>query len=483
MWIFCCGAKGTGSTLKFNLVSELVERCQVGKSVEWDLSEDFSIVRQRYKDYSGFKVVKTHQLTSGIKTEFINNNAIGFYSYRDIRDVLISMSDEDNKPVDHYINDERYVNEYIHHFFEWQKIPNIYRSAYEYFVFNISIEIQRIQSVLNLESLSDEIVSDILQKYALESSIRADSNRQWKSVFNQKQNETVEKTAGEWLFNNGYELATNIQDLKLFSYSQHGDDDYIWKYFDKKRNGLIVEVGAFDGIHFSNSYSLENIGWRSLCIEPTPSVYKKLIANRPKATCFNVAVVGDEDINQIDFLSEELGLLSGVNIDVEDVKLRYKRRGLKFKEPERIKVNAKTLNSIFGQLKINQGEIDCITIDVEGFEMDVLRGFDMDTFKPQLIIIEANTLAHEKEITAYLDQNNYILLTKLGVNLVFRPSSEKPKKIEVDCIAMVQHHPLGKAFTIQATTASQSGGQKPGIITRILRKVKNIWRCIKCNGE
>ncbi|MGK0450603.1 MAG: hypothetical protein ACJAXE_001262, partial [Neolewinella sp.] len=31
MWIFCCGAKGTGSSLKFNLVSEIVERCEVGK--------------------------------------------------------------------------------------------------------------------------------------------------------------------------------------------------------------------------------------------------------------------------------------------------------------------------------------------------------------------------------------------------------------------------------------------------------------------
>ena len=237
---------------------------------------------------------------------------------------------------------------------------------------------------------------------------------------------------------------------------------------------MIVEVGAFDGIHFSNSYSLENIGWRSLCMEPTPAMYKKLVANRPKAKCFNVAVVGDEDISQIDFLSEELGLLSGVNIDVEDVKLRYKRRGLKFKEPEKIKVNAKTLNSIFSQLKINTGEIDCITIDVEGFEMDVLRGFDLNSFKPQLIIIEANTPAHENEIIAYLEQNNYILSTTLGVNLVFRPHNKQPQEITIDCIAMVQHHPLGKEFTIQATTASQGVGQKNSIITRIARKIKRM---------
>lgn len=474
MWIFCCGAKGTGSTLKFNLVSEIVERSGVGKRIEWDPSEDFSIVNQRYKDYPEFKVVKTHQLTAEIEKEFLNSNAIGFYSYRDIRDVLISISNEANRPIDHYINDERYVSEYLHHFFKWQKIPNIYRSAYEDFGSDISSAIRRIQNVLNIASLSDEDILEISQKYSLEETSHSGNIEQWKSVFNQAQNETIEKAAGEWLFNHGYELTTNLPDLKLYSYAQHGDDDYIWKYFDQKKNGLIVEVGAFDGIHFSNSYSLENIGWRSLCMEPTPAMYKKLIANRPKAKCFNLAVVGDEDVSQIDFLSEELGLLSGVNIDVEDVKLRYKRRGLKFKEPEKIKVKAKTLNSIFHQQKINPGEINCITIDVEGFEMDVLKGFEIEVFKPQMIIIEANTPAHEKELISYLDQKKYKLLTKLGVNLLFIPNSETPKEIVVDCIAMVQHHPLGKDFTIQATTAADTNSP-PHLATRILRKVKRIF--------
>jgi FkbM family methyltransferase len=474
MWIFCCGVKGAGSTLQFNLISEIVERCEIGKRIELNPSEDFSIVRQKYKDYPGLKVVNTDRLTAEIEAEFLNNKAIGFYSYRDIRDVLISVSDEAGKSVDHYINDEEYISEYLHHFFDWQKVPNIYRSAYEDFSSNIDVGIQRIQNVLNVESLSDEIVLKISQKFSQETPIHSQNNKQWKNIFSQTQNEAIEKVAGEWLFNNGYELTTNIQDLKLFSYSQHGDDDYIWKYFDKKKNGLIVEVGAFDGIHFSNSYSLENIGWRSLCIEPTPVMYKKLIANRPNADCFNLAVVGDEKINQIDFLTEELGLLSGVNIDVEDVKLRYERRGLEFKEPEKIKVNARTLNSIFHQLKISPGEIDCITIDVEGFEMDVLRGFDLNVFKPQLIIVEANTLAHEKEIVEYLDQRKYLLSTKLGVNLIFIPNSEKPKKIVIDCIAMVQIHPLGKEFTIQATTDHQSISPKNHIVTRILRKIKKI---------
>ncbi len=474
MWIFCCGTKGTGSTLMFNLVSEIVERGNVGKKIAWTPSEDFSEVRDQYSDYTDFKVIKTDQLTAEIEATFINNNAIGFYSYRDIRDVLISRSTEDNQPLDDYLNDEQYAKEYLDHFLTWQKVPNLYRSAYEDFRINIGTEIRRIQNILNIVPLSDETVLEISQKYAVENHATAQTNQPWKAVFKQEQNAAIERTAGEWLFNHGYELTTNVSDLKLYSYAQHGDDDYIWKYFDKKKNGLIVEVGAFDGIHFSNSYSLANIGWRSLCMEPTPAMYKKLTTNRPKAECFNVAVVGDEAINQIDFLTEELGLLSGVNIDVEDVRLRYKRRGLKFKEPEKIKVNAKTLNSIFRELKLKPGEIDCITIDVEGFEMDVLRGFEMALYKPQLVIIEANTPVHEKEIITYLAQKNYTLSNKLGVNLVFIPNNKKAKEIKIDCIAMVQSHPLGKAFTIQAKTAET--GEKPHLATRVLRKIKRVFK-------
>ena len=48
-----------------------------------------------------------------------------------------------------------------------------------------------------------------------------------------------------------------------------------------KKNGFFIDIGAHDGISLSNTYLLEQeYGWKGICIEPNPSVFKKLCKNR-----------------------------------------------------------------------------------------------------------------------------------------------------------------------------------------------------------
>src|SRR3974390_100826 len=61
--------------------------------------------------------------------------------------------------------------------------------------------------------------------------------------------------------------------------------------FCGKRNGVFVDVGAYDGISFSNTLMFEReLGWTGLCIEPNPDVFPRLIENR-SATCLEIAIV------------------------------------------------------------------------------------------------------------------------------------------------------------------------------------------------
>ena len=58
-------------------------------------------------------------------------------------------------------------------------------------------------------------------------------------------------------------------------YGQHREDEYINQLFNNKKNGICVEVGAYNGVNASNTYFFELNGWRSLCIEPIPLEFEK----------------------------------------------------------------------------------------------------------------------------------------------------------------------------------------------------------------
>ena len=66
MWIFCCGMRRSGSTLQYQLTARIVEEEGIGKRVEWVKPADFPVLREKYKDYEGLKVFKSHIYTSEI---------------------------------------------------------------------------------------------------------------------------------------------------------------------------------------------------------------------------------------------------------------------------------------------------------------------------------------------------------------------------------------------------------------------------------
>ena len=62
-------------------------------------------------------------------------------------------------------------------------------------------------------------------------------------------------------------------------YGQHHEDVFIKTLFPNINNGICIEVGAADGISGSNTKHFEDIGWKSLCIEPIPSYFEKCKTN------------------------------------------------------------------------------------------------------------------------------------------------------------------------------------------------------------
>jgi hypothetical protein len=98
-------------------------------------------------------------------------------------------------------------------------------------------------------------------------------------------------------------------------YSQVGQDRFLFEnFFCGKRDGIFVDIGAYDGEKFNNTLFFERfMGWRGLCVEPLPSAFAKLVARR-KAICQQVCVtdfVGEDEFTEaITTIAE--GMLSGL---------------------------------------------------------------------------------------------------------------------------------------------------------------------------
>lgn len=186
-------------------------------------------------------------------------------------------------------------------------------------------------------------------------------------------------------------------------YSQHGEDIILWEIFKGKRDGKFVDVGSMDGVMYSNTYSFEQVGWRGVCIEAHPFYYDLTVKNRP--TAINVhAAVAECDKEEVDFYANKLGALSTLNPNMGD----YFTKGYScFDGHTVIKVPQLSLNTILKNA--NFGSFDLMSIDVEGEELNVLKGLDLKTYRPRLIISEAITPDRALAVKSYLGTFGYLL--------------------------------------------------------------------------
>jgi FkbM family methyltransferase len=175
-------------------------------------------------------------------------------------------------------------------------------------------------------------------------------------------------------------------------------DQIIKQYFPEKKNGKCIEVGATDGVYYSNTYHFEKNGWDCLCIEPVPETFNKLKNNRKN--CLNFAI-SSENKDEVDF---ELFTIKDVDqphsamssLQVDDILVNDIQKHFSNVERKTIKIQTRRLDWCI-QNHFNYDEIDFISIDTEGNELDVLKSFDVNAYSLKLLIIENNYNTSEVE--------------------------------------------------------------------------------------
>lgn len=205
------------------------------------------------------------------------------------------------------------------------------------------------------------------------------------------------------------------------TFSQWGQDLFVDRIvYSGKRHGVFVDIGAHDGITFSNSYFFETFRqWSGVCVEPLPDRFAELVANR-RCACINKAVASSATVATFTVV-EGSDMLSGLTDGLSQEHLARIARASAESNTRSvlISVNCDTVGAMLREANIS--DIDLLSIDVEGLEIQVLQTIEFDKHRVGCITVEDN--ARPGELQAFLRDRGFQLLARLGGDCVFVHSS------------------------------------------------------------
>jgi FkbM family methyltransferase len=162
-------------------------------------------------------------------------------------------------------------------------------------------------------------------------------------------------------------------------------------YFGYKTNGFFVDVGAYNGIDFSNTWRLAVAGWRGICYEPVLPFYNLCVQNHKEHNIKTVQTCIGNKTGKVDFyVAWTLSTYNEDHLHSEYWKNDYKNTA-------KIVSDITTLDQSLADNEIEK-DFEVLSIDVEGAETDVLLGFNVEYWQPKMVIIEAQELHEAPEL-------------------------------------------------------------------------------------
>ena len=223
-------------------------------------------------------------------------------------------------------------------------------------------------------------------------------------------------------------LELNLLHKKFFNkkryFSFSGVDIILEKIFMHQPKGIYIDVGCQHPIKNSNTYLLFKKGWEGINVDLDKDNIELFKRSRSNDNNFNKAL--SNDVKEVDlYFYHKKSPINTIDKKTSEFQ-KAKVSSIK-------KIKTDTLNNIILNTKYKDQSFDLLSIDVEGHELEVLKGFDLNKFSPKVIVVEYLDLNVSKleiknlniehiintKIYRYLISKNYILVNSIYSDLVF----------------------------------------------------------------
>ncbi len=204
-------------------------------------------------------------------------------------------------------------------------------------------------------------------------------------------------------------------------FSQVGEDDYLDNHvFGGMKYGTFLDIGAHDGVTFSNTYFFEKFRrWSGVCVEPLPDMFEKLQKNR-RAQSLNVAISNKS--GKLKFLQVtgpgNAEMFSGLVDKYEKKHLDRVHREIKERKGKGkvITVQSMLIQDVISNANLTH--IDYCNIDTEGGELEILKTIDFEKIRIDCFTVE-DIFGKNTKLLQFMKSKGYRMVKRLDVDVVF----------------------------------------------------------------
>jgi FkbM family methyltransferase len=170
---------------------------------------------------------------------------------------------------------------------------------------------------------------------------------------------------------------------------QYNEAEILRDFFGDHQ-GLVVEIGAADGIDNSNSYELVKRGWSALLVEPHPQYVHSLRFLYGENPLIHIS-----DVAISDYSGKRSFCLNGQCSSL----VNFPR------QPAIIEVDCITLNELFERHNITK--VDFLSVDVEGHDLAVLDSLTWQKYMIDLVCVEHSM--PKEQLDKFMLARGYVL--------------------------------------------------------------------------